>query len=797
MIASMLIGIIITVLVFLSLLGFIYAYGKHAIEPSPSKAELPPKTFNSLQFGADHTVEARVMFKDRPASTANKMFGYIFWGLMLGQVVIGLVIVIQGNAQLVPDGNCPEGLVNIYSLPAEDVAAMEEAGFDMPDIQDLMPPGMPAYCVSGEFHTSYHQCMKNADGLPTPSPEEMLSGLAGNAGMNVPADCSIQTENLNTCLLQNNNDPDGTRCTPYAQALNDCQLNGFRRLQVGKPLQHGRILMERASDGNMVATIQHDMISALYMHQFRSMTGRPLRRLQEIVEGETTEGEPINLWGAFEEYMQVPAVIFTCLLLSVPLWLFVLKTCTAGVVWGVLALNLIALIFMIVRPLMLQKEVDDNLQQVGMGELSDAMGTSDPKPNYFVCVVAVGYIGLVAFMRKKIATAIEIIKIATTGLVETPSVFGASTVCFLMYGTYIAFWEISVISSSGALALTDKTGDPEPMMEMERCHLGVPGHIEGMIRFLIICFVPTTFFFFNATMCCCATGLGAWYFHQDDPQRPRSPAFVGLKWAFFDSTGPVFLASLIQYAVHEIKKLIKKKPNPCNPIWLIVRIIWCFIEAAVEAFTKMMLLGHLFHGGGLIPTCRNAYAVLKNHLGQVLVTDMVSVQVVNWSLIAFSVGFGVASCAWMDTMVGAGLFAGGVEGLSDMGVPADVIAILVCGTFLFFASYPLFSLVVVIGFCQGLISGLGKNHVIGLLTGIFFSSITSIIFNFVGKIVHNSTDVIMYCLALEMETGKDQERLGNLYKVMKDQIPTGETNAGAVAQGKEVAPGQASSPAQA
>ena len=36
----------------------------------------------------------------------------------------------------------------------------------------------------------------------------------------------------------------------------------------------------------------------------------------------------------------------------------------------------------------------------------------------------------------------------------------------------------------------------------------------------------------------------------------------------------------------------------------------------------------------------------------------------------------------------------------------------------------------------------------------------------VGKIVHNCTDVIMYCLALEKETGKDQgERFENLYKV--------------------------------
>jgi hypothetical protein len=310
-------------------------------------------------------------------------------------------------------------------------------------------------------------------------------------------------------------------------------------------------------------------------------------------------------------------------------------------------------------------------------------------------------------------------------------------------------------------------------------------YVEGMVRFLIVCFIPTTFFFFNASLCCCATGLGAWYFHADDPQKPRSPAFVGLKWAFFDSTGPVFMASLIQYAVHEIRKLILKRPNPCNPIWLIARVVWCFVERMVEAYTKMMLLGHLFHGGGVIATAKNSYAVLKNNLGQVLTTDMISAQVVNWTLIIFSVGFGVAACAWMDTVIGEGLFAGGVQALSFM--PPDVIAILVCLLFLFFASYPLFSLVVMIGFLQGPIVGMIGNPAVGVFTGIFFSAIASIIFRFVGKIVHNSTDVIMYCLALEKETGKSQtDRFENLYKVMKDQIKTGTTDAGAVAQGREV-----------
>jgi hypothetical protein len=704
MLVTMLIGVIITFLIFIGFLFFVNAYGRTALEPKTSTSET--KTFNSLSFG-EQKVEARVMFKDRPESGSNKVFGYIFWALMLAQFAIGIVIVIMAGVQVVPDGVCPEGMMPLVEMPPE------------------WGP-MPATCVTEGFKETFDACEEKAAAMEAPSYDDGWD---------------------------QDWDDDWRRLGDGLE----------RRLQVGKPLKHGRILMERGSDGKVVATIQHDMFSALYMTQFRSMTGRPLRRLQDASG---------DMWAAFEEYAQVPAVIFLCMLLAVPIWLAVLKTCTRMVVWGTLALNLIALLYAIIRPLV--TPVPE--------------GMPAPEPNITFIVLAVLYIALVAFMRKKILVAIDIIKIATQGLVETPSVFGASTVCFLMYGTYIAFWEISVISSTGIMVLTDTTADPDTYGDA--CQVSVPGYVNGMVRFLIVCFVPTTFFFFNACLCCCATGLGAWYFHADDPQKPRSPAFVGLKWAFFDSTGPVFVASLIQYAVYEIRKLILKRPNPCNPIWVIARVVWCFIESMVQAFTKMMLLGHIFHGGGVIATAKNSYAVLKSNLGQVLTTDMVSAQVVNWGLIFFSVGFGVASCAWMDQVLGEGLFVTGVDMARTVGIPFDLIVVFVFVLFLFFASYPLFSLVVMIGFVQGMVVSSTGNMLVGVFTGIFFAAISSIIFRFVGKIVHNCTDVIMYCLALEKETGKQQpERFENLYKVMKDQIPTGTTDAGAVAQGREVTVG--------
>jgi hypothetical protein len=693
MIVSFLIGIIITFLLALSFLFFVNAKGTSSLPPMQQTDER--KTFNSLTFGESGRVEAKVLFTDRPKDGGNKVCGYIFWTCMLVQLVVGVVIVVMGNAQLVPDGVCPDGLEPLVDI-----------GY---------ATNIPGYCVPEDFRQDVADC------------------YAANKD-NHHSSYDFFTD----------------------------EGNGFeRRLQVGQPLKQGRILMERTADGKVAASIKHDLFSALHMHQFRSMARPAARKLQDA-------RSLMDMWGGFEEYIQVPAVMFLCVAAAVPLWLGLLRVFTASVVWGTLLLNLAFIVYFAVR-----------------GEV-----------NAMLLVVAGVYVCLLAFFRKKIKAAIDIIKIAMKGLQETPSVFAACSVCFLMYATYIAFWEISIIASAGVLQLVENPGqtiyDWPPA-----CELKQPEFVNIFRNILIWSFIPTTFFFLNASLCCCATGIGAWYFHADDPQRPRSPAFVGLKWAFFDSTGPVFAASMIQYVVHEIRKLCTRScVIPCDPVWLTLRILWCFIERSVQAFTKFMLLGHIFHGGGVIRTAKNSYQVLKNNLGQALTTDMVSHTVVSWSLILFSVGFGVGACAWMDSQVGEGLFAGGLGWVDQMGISTDIVVVAVCLLFTFFASYPLFSLVVIIGFAQGALTGGDDNFMVGIFTGVFFSAITSIIFRFVGRIVHNCTDVIMYCVALEKETGQKQERFEEVYNVLKDQIGQGTAtnDAGAIAQGREVA---APVPAQA
>merc|ERR1719197_1865641 len=60
---------------------------------------------------------------------------------------------------------------------------------DLPDDSDLpegveMPemPTIPAYCVTDDFKIAYDECMVRAAEMPTPSPEDLFTGLGGGLG---------------------------------------------------------------------------------------------------------------------------------------------------------------------------------------------------------------------------------------------------------------------------------------------------------------------------------------------------------------------------------------------------------------------------------------------------------------------------------------------------------------------------------------------------------------------------------------------------------------------------------------
>lgn len=213
------------------------------------------------------------------------------------------------------------------------------------------------------------------------------------------------------------------------------------------------------------------------------------------------------------------------------------------------------------------------------------------------------------------------------------------------------------------------------------------------------------------------------------------------------------------------------------------------METCVQAFTRFLLLGHAFHGGGVVATAKNSFTVLKKHLGQALVTDSIAVQVVSWSVGIFSVGIRFLGLIWMEESVGNGVLFPKEVACDPMlpygcaqPVPQVHLWTLVFSlAFLLLSKYPLVTLILVFGFVHPLMH---SEEILGLYCGIFMTCLTSIIFHFVGEIVHNATDVIMYCMALEQEAGKPQKRFADIYAVMKEA--TGAAEDPVIAQGEMV-----------
>jgi len=196
-----------------------------------------------------------------------------------------------------------------------------------------------------------------------------------------------------------------------------------------------------------------------------------------------------------------------------------------------------------------------------------------------------------------------------------------------------------------------------------------------------------------------------------------------------------------------------------------------------------MLIAHVFHGGALVATAREAFNTLKNHLGNAVATDMVSVTVVSWTTTLFSLGVCLASAAWMDAQIDKGGVLAAVGGAAEGSSDADILIMAMCLGFLYFLKQPLVTLVLL----SIVLGNIRINMLAGTFVGLFVGSITNIVFTFAGEVVHNSGDTIMYCFALEAEDGKKQERFAEMYKQMKTVVGEG-TPAGSqeVVQGNVV-----------
>jgi len=135
-------------------------------------------------------------------------------------------------------------------------------------------------------------------------------------------------------------------------------------------------------------------------------------------------------------------------------------------------------------------------------------------------------------MRDDISVAAKCLSKCCLSLQERPSIIGASLGVFAGFVMYAGL--VLILSMSFNSVLEARCG---PL----GAEIGVKNNdlwkiIEGIL------FPLTCTYFEVLIVVVTAAGVGGWYF-QDDA--PKTPALVGLKWAYTSSSGPAYLAIII------------------------------------------------------------------------------------------------------------------------------------------------------------------------------------------------------------------------------------------------------------
>jgi hypothetical protein len=507
--------------------------------------------------------------------------------------------------------------------------------------------------------------------------------------------------------------------------------------------------------------MMNQCISDDLMQEYAACEGRRMQEYEDCLQSDSDYncGERflqvqtqnnLNVWTAMAEYVHIPIVLFGAMIIIVPLWLLMLQKQTAGMVWGTLVIDCLAILYMWY-----------------LADFAPAL-----------LVLLAGFVGCVYVFRKHIQTAISVMKMACNALADCPTIFVLSAFVFWLYATYVVLWILALLTLPNVRGAKPPNPD-HPDAQWHSCELEMAAGAATGLHWLATLFVPTTFFFNNARMAIAATGVGSWYFDQDDPSRPKNPSAVGLRWAFFESSGANFSAACVMYAVHRLRAFANSKLNLClyPGVGCVIYVLWMCVETCLQAFTKFLFIAHIFHGGQLVKTGKMAWFVLKKHLGDAVISDGIAKNVVACGTIVISTGLAFAGMAWTDAEIdGDGVTTWAVDS------PGAFLAFLV--VLLWCVTHPLFSIVVLCGLLGDYIT---DARIVGLMVGIFIGSVSFICFSFAANVVHNACDVAMYCYALEAEAGKSQERFQATYETMKKSVAVGvQMDAANVAMGKEV-----------
>jgi len=366
---------------------------------------------------------------------------------------------------------------------------------------------------------------------------------------------------------------------------------------------------------------------------------------------------------------------------------------------------------------------------------------------FLIPFVLIGAFSL--YYRQKIHVASICLSNCAHILLHRPMIIASSLIVFGAFVFYFGMWIGGVIQAEHILKVHCDIYDGPRIESGNFC-----GYCLSTVCLLLF---PTYIYFQMMYVPTSAAGVGGWYF-KDDPDLPAQPAIEGLKWTFTSSSGPIFLTSMLSWPIINLRLMFhhhwaKYACFPCFPaFWAYYALCGTamFCVRGAMCIHRFMLIAHTFHGGDIFVVSNKAWKLLKVHVGGAVVTETVSMLVLNYCATALAVIFTFATWAWMEYVLGEGRLDEMGECLLSPGWWFVFTLATIFGIWLFHQASDIISVLILI-FLSLLGRTLHSEEDMGLFVGLFVGAICNLLLHFLSQIIGSGMDTIFYCYALEAE----------------------------------------------
>lgn len=484
-----------------------------------------------------------------------------------------------------------------------------------------------------------------------------------------------------------------------------------------------------------------------------------------------------NVWEVLGDHAYIPATIVPLMILAGVLWIMLLQRWAKPVIWSIIGSFLLGSLVCAFLPLFFRTyecEYEGIYDEYGNKRYSHRVNVNDEWDRNW-CESEGGHIvgrggpflwpflipllliaTLSIYNKRKINVASICLSKCAHVLLHQPMIIASSLVVYAAFVGYVAMW-IGGIMQVGHILRVDCTGH----------HGGsyfTPGDACPVCLFAVCFLLFPSFIYFNMMhVPVSAAGVGGWYFN-DDPDVPKHPALVGLKWTFTSSSGPIFLTTLVAWPIVNLRILLhhhlaKYALLPCLPCaWAYYSLcgLAMLCVRTTMSIHRFMLIAHTFHGGDLFVVSRNAWNLLKSHVGGAVVTETVAMLVLNWCVSALAVMFAFATWAWMEYVLGEGTLHEICSCITDPGYWLIFTLLVIFGVYVFHQMSDVFSIVILI--LQAMYGReVYRENEMGWFVGLFFGAICNLLLSFLSQIIGSGMDTIYYCYALEAEFMKIEQ----------------------------------------